>query len=158
MHIRAARPEDAAAGCAVIRRSITELCHADHGGNRVILEKWLSNKTVDNLTRWILQSHVLVAEEAGTIAGIAAMNDCGKITLNYVSPEARFRGVSKGLMRLLEERATALGLTECVLETTQTAARFYQSLGYVTTGETYPLSLTGSPATVLRKYLVSPQA
>jgi N-acetylglutamate synthase-like GNAT family acetyltransferase len=153
MHLRQAETEDAAAACAVLRRSIAELCHADHGGNEILLEKWLSNKTVENVARWIMQSHFIVAEEAGTILGVAAMNASGKITLNYVSPDARFRGVSKALVQQLEAQARALGLSECMLETTQTALRFYQSLGYVKSEETYPLSLTGSPATVLRKNL-----
>jgi N-acetylglutamate synthase-like GNAT family acetyltransferase len=100
-----------------------------------------------------MQSHVVVAEEAGAILGVAAMNNSGKITLNYVSPDARFRGVSTAIMQRLEAQARALGLRECVLETTQTALRFYRSLGYVKSEESYPLSLTGSPATVLRKSL-----
>ena len=153
MHIRRARTEDAAAACVVIRRSIAELCHADHGGDEIYLGKWLSNKTVENVERWIMQSYFVVAEEAGTILGIAAMNDTGRITLNYVSPHARFRGVSKALMQQLEAQARTLGLGECMLETTQTALRFYSSLGYVKSEETYPLSLTGSPARVFRKKL-----
>jgi hypothetical protein len=36
----------------------------------------------------------------GTLLGIAAMTDTGKITLNYVSPHARFQGVSKALILL----------------------------------------------------------
>jgi N-acetylglutamate synthase-like GNAT family acetyltransferase len=153
MHIRQAKIEDAAAACAIVRRSIVERCHADHGGDEVLLGKWLSNKTVKNVTRLIMQSHVVVAEEAETILGVAAMNNSGKITLNYVSPDARFRGVSTALMERLEAQARALGLRECVLETTQTALRFYHSLGYAEGEESYPLSLTGSPATVLRKSL-----
>lgn len=157
MYIRAAKTEDAAAACTVLRRSIAELCHADHGGDDVLLGKWLSNKTVENVTRWIAQSHFLVAEEAGTLLGVAAMNATGKITLNYVLPEARFCGVSKALVQQLEAQARALGLRECVLETTQTARHFYESLGYTKVEETYPLSLTGLPATVLKKNLETSQ-
>jgi len=153
MYVRQAKTEDAPAACAVICQSIAELCHADHGGDEVLLGKWLSNKTVENVTRWIMQSYVVVAEESGTLLGVAAMNDAGKITLNYVSPHARFRGVSKALVQRLEARASTLGLRECVLETTQTALRFYESLGYVKSEQTYPLSLTGLPATLLRKVL-----
>jgi N-acetylglutamate synthase-like GNAT family acetyltransferase len=153
MRIRQAKTEGAMAACAVVRRSIAELCLADHGRDEILLAKWLSNKTVENVTRRIMQSHFVVAEEAGTILGVAAMNDSGKIPLNYVSPDARFRGGSKALVQQLEAQARALGLSECMLETTQTALRFYRSLGYVKSEETYPLSLTGSPATVLRKNL-----
>jgi N-acetylglutamate synthase-like GNAT family acetyltransferase len=157
MHLRSAKTEDATAACAVLRRSITELCRADHGGDEILLGKWLSNKTIENVTRWIMQSYFVVAEEGETILGVAAMDASGKITLNYVSPEARFRGVSKALVLQLEAQARALGLSECTLETTQTALRFYQSLGYVKSEETYPLLLTGSPAPVLRKIFESPQ-
>jgi N-acetylglutamate synthase-like GNAT family acetyltransferase len=102
MHLRSAKTEDATAACAVLRRSITELCRADHGGDEILLGKWLSNKTVENVTRWIMQSYFVVAEEGETILGVAAMDASGKITLNYVSPEARFRGVSKALVLQLE--------------------------------------------------------
>jgi N-acetylglutamate synthase-like GNAT family acetyltransferase len=156
MYIRSAETQDAAAACTVLRRSIAELCHADHGGDGVLLGKWLSNKTIENVTRWIAQSHFLVAEEAGTLLGVAAMNETGKITLNYVLPEARFCGISKALVQQLEAQARALGLRECVLETTQTARRFYESLGYTKVEETYPLALTGLPATVLKKSLETP--
>src|SRR5215472_8010317 len=89
----------------------------------------------------------------GDSIGVAAMNDAGKFALNYVSPHARFRGVSKALVQRLEARARTLGLGECVLETTQTALRFYERLGYIKSEQTYPLPLTGLPATVLRRVL-----
>ena len=86
--------------------------------------------------RWIAQSrHFLVADEDGTILGAASMTDAGKVLLNYVSPDARFRGVSKALMLALEEHAAAAGIAACSLDSTQTALRFYQSLGYQRTGE-----------------------
>ena len=61
--------DDAAEACAVIRKSITELCHLDHGEDEAYLSKWLSNKTIENVSRWILQSHFFVAEEAGRNRG-----------------------------------------------------------------------------------------
>ena len=75
MHIRRANTEDAPSACAVIRQSIVELCHADHGGDEFLLGKWLSNKTVENVTQWTGQDYVVVAEEEGTLLGVAAMND-----------------------------------------------------------------------------------
>jgi GNAT superfamily N-acetyltransferase len=153
MNIRRARIEDAAEACVVLRRSIAELCHLDHGGDEKHLAKWLSNKTVDNVARWIGQTNLFVAEEAGRIIGVAAITDSGKVTLNYVAPTARFRGVSKALMLRLEETARALGVLECRLESSQTALRFYQALGYVKTEQSYVLPLTGSMAVVLCKRL-----
>lgn len=99
-----------------------------------------------------------MAEEAGTLLGVAAMTDTGKIILNYVSPHARFQGVSKALVQWLEARTRTLGLTECVLEATQTALPFYESLGYVKSPRTYLLPLIASPATGLRKSLGPPEA
>jgi GNAT superfamily N-acetyltransferase len=153
--VRTATPADAAEACTVIRRSITELCMADHRGDEIHIGKWLSNKTPENVARWTTLDYCIVAEESGVLLGIAAMNDSGKVLLNYVSPDARFRGVSKALMQHLEERAVGLGLAECILETTGTALRFYLSLGYVKADLTYILPLTGKPAVVLAKKLTA---
>jgi N-acetylglutamate synthase-like GNAT family acetyltransferase len=151
--IRRATVEDASQACTVIRRSITELCYLDHRGDEAYLSKWLSNKTVENVRRWIFQSHFLVAEDAGRIVGVASMSDAGKFTLNYVDPDSRFCGVSKALLLSMEAQARTLGLVECCLESSITALRFYQEQGYVKSEKTYLLPLTGSPATVLSKRL-----
>ena len=54
--------------------------------------------------------------------------------INYVSPDARFRGVSRALLRALEERAIERGNVRCTLTSTETARRFYQANGYVEDG------------------------
>jgi len=152
--VRQATIDDAAEACTVIRRSIVELCQLDHGGDEAFLAKWLSNKTNENVARWISQRrHFVVAEDGGKILGAAAMLDSGKIILNYVSPDARFRGVSKALMQALEDRARAEGIVECTVESSQTALAFYQALGYVRTDHNYTHQLTGTPAIVLAKRL-----
>ena len=153
MKIRRATSEDAAEACAVVRRSITELCHSDHGGDDESLSKWLSNKTIENVRKWILGSHFFVAEEAGQIVGVAAMTDSGKISLNYVDPAVRFRGISKALLFSIEEHAKTLGITECFLESTQTALRFYLASGYAQKEQSHRLPPASSPATVLSKRL-----
>ncbi len=130
MQIRAALPDDALAACSVLRRSIEELCGADHGHDPVFLARWLANKTPENVARWIATSNVFVAEEDDRIVGVAALTNSGHITLNYVAPEARFRGVSKALLRTLEAKALALGCRVCTLESTKTAERFYREAGY----------------------------
>ena len=140
--------------CVVLRRSITELCHLDHSGDEKLLAEWLSNKTIENVTRWMSESCFLVAEEEGEIVGVAAMDDSGKITLNYVSPDARFRGVSKALLLCLEDEARALGIEECSVESTQTALRSYQGIGYQISDRRY-VFLTGRQFPVLTKRLES---
>ncbi len=132
MEIRVARTEDAEQACRVLRRSIQELCHADHNGDAARLADWLFNKTPENMAAWIRnpQNLVFVATEGETILGVAAMTNTGKITLNYVSPDARFRGISKALIDRLEAQAQELGLDRCTLNSTETARKFYLSLGY----------------------------
>ena len=136
MEIRDAILADAPAACAVLRRSITELCVADHRNDPAILERWLANKTPEIVASWIAQpgSSVLVAVEDGIVLAVGAVTDMGEITLNYVSPDARFRGVSRAMLCALEARAIARGNTRCTLISTATAHRFYEAAGYVEDG------------------------
>jgi GNAT superfamily N-acetyltransferase len=132
LQIREARATDANAACAVLRRSIAELCAADHGNDAKFLAAWLANKTPENVAAWITDpgNAVYVAVDGDTIAGVASMTKAGMVTLNYVSPDARFKGVSKALLAALERKAAELGLSECRLESTKTARRFYEQAGY----------------------------
>jgi GNAT superfamily N-acetyltransferase len=151
MEIRDAVAEDAPAACQVMRRSITELCVADHRDDPTILMRWLSNKTPEIVVSWIARpdNSLLVAVEHSTIIAVGSVTDAGEITLNYVSPDARFRGVSRALLGALEARALERGNARCTLTSTQTARRFYKSNGYVEerplagkfgTAESYPMS------------------
>jgi GNAT superfamily N-acetyltransferase len=132
MDIRDAVPADAALACEVIRRSIIELCVADHRHDPAILGRWLANKTPENVASWIAQTgnSVLVAVEGEVILAVGAVTDGAEITLNYVSPDARFRGVSRAMLRALEARAIERGNSRCTLLSTETARRFYQGAGY----------------------------
>ena len=49
MVIREAVVGDAEEACTMVRRSITELCAADHGNDPAILARWLDNKTPENV-------------------------------------------------------------------------------------------------------------
>jgi len=70
----------------------------------------------------------LVAVEHGTILSV------GEVILSYVSPDARFREVSRALLSALENRAAERGNMWCTLSSTETARRFYQANGYVEDG------------------------
>jgi GNAT superfamily N-acetyltransferase len=120
----------------VMRRSIAELCISDHQNDPVILNKWLGNKTPEVFRKWIAQpgNSLLVAVQGAKIVGVGSVTDQGQITLNYVSPDARFRGVSKLMLEALEQRATDRGCSCCTLNSTETARRFYLSNGYVESG------------------------
>lgn len=134
--VREAKPADAVAACTVLRRSITELCAADHHNDPAILSRWLANKMPDIVASWIARpdSTVLLAVEAENVLAVGAVTDAGEITLNYVSPDARFRGISRTLLRALEQYAVERGNTEVRLLSTETARRFYLAAGYTEKG------------------------
>lgn len=139
MHVRPAQLTDADSAIDVVRRSILGLCEIDHKGDSATLSGWLSNKTEDNMRRWIKAHTVLVAIGGdGRIAGVAAVRTDGVVFLNYVAPEARFKGASKSLMQAIEFWASSRGLEWLVLESTATALRFYQSNGWTKTGPPEP--------------------
>jgi GNAT superfamily N-acetyltransferase len=119
-----------------LRRSIAELCVADHGDDPAILERWLANKTPEIVASWIAKpgNSVLLAVEGAAVLAVGAVTDAGEITLNYVAPEARFRGVSRALLAALETRAQERGNARCRLSSTVTARRFYHAAGYAETG------------------------
>lgn len=153
--IRNALPEDAEPGSSVIRRSIAELCFADHENDPAHLNEWLSNKTPEHFRAWMTQAgnSLLVAVGDGNILGVGAVTDAGQINLLYVSPGARFRGISKALLLALEQRAASRGCTACTLRSSETARRFYFSSGYVDAGPHegrrggYPMRKDFDPAT-----------
>ena len=136
MKIRPATPEDCFKVCEVLRRSITELCVDDHGGRDDILSPWLANKTPENVLQWITAPSQLtvIAEIGHDLAGVGQASVEGKILLNYVSPDFRFRGVSKSIMLTLEEGIRSNGCSVVELASTGTALSFYEGLGYVAVG------------------------
>ncbi len=157
MEIRDARQDDAAEACAVMRRSITELCAADHGHDPVLLSAWLANKTPENVAAWMRRpdASYLVAVEDGAIAAVGAVTDAGEILVNCVAPEARFRGASAALLAALERRAVERGAARCTLISTEAARRFYRARGYADVGPPtrkfgmdsgYPMAKSLAPA------------
>jgi N-acetylglutamate synthase-like GNAT family acetyltransferase len=152
IRIRQARTEDGISASEVMRRSIADLCVADHRNDQDALARWLANKTPEIFISWIEagDGYFYVAEKDGIILSVAAITISGEITLNYVSPEARFTGVSKAMMVRVEAKARELGLLECFLISTETAHAFYKKLGYVDEAVTSP---TASAAYRMRKRL-----
>lgn len=138
MQVRTAHIADADRAIGVIRQSIQELCELDHERDSAALSMWLSNKTADNMRRWIAAHTVLVAVEGERIAGVAAIRANGEVFLNYVAPDARFQGTSKRLMQGIEVWASSRGLEWLTLESTATALHFYLSTGWAMAGSPQP--------------------
>lgn len=133
--IRSAEEQDAAEIAAVLRRSITELCIADHNNDPDRIGSWLRNKTEETALSWIDgPGEVLVAvsqESDRQLLGVGMALPAGEVVLNYVDPAARYQGVSKALMRSLESYFIKMGVTRVRLRSTLTAERFYRSIGYI---------------------------
>jgi GNAT superfamily N-acetyltransferase len=131
MKIRDALPEEALAACLVMLRSIALLCGADHHNDPAILQRWLGNIMPEGFGSLMLPPNsLLVALENDGIVAVGSVTDMGEITLNYVSPDVRFSGVSTVLLAALEARAIERGNKRCTLTSTETAKRFYLARGY----------------------------
>jgi len=134
--IRRATPADVPAMSRVLIASITELCAADHRNDEKALAAWTANKSEAGVAKMIANPdlRMFVAELDDAIVAVGAIDTTGKIGLNYVAPNARFRGVSKALLHRLEQELLALGFDEGHLEATETARRFYRSAGWLENG------------------------
>lgn len=132
MRVRTAEEKDAEAACHVLRQSIEELCVADHGNDVQLLNGWLANKTPENVRTWIKASDVtvMVAERNQLVIGVGAVTADGHVVLNYVSPQARFQGVSKAVLAAMEKHLKQNGCDQSRLRSSLTAHRFYRSAGY----------------------------
>ena len=150
--VRAARLQDAEAAAALLRASIRELCTADHGRDPAAIARWLANKTADQFRAWVeAPGWVVAAERSGQLVGIGQAIPSGQITLNYVLPEARFSGVSRSVLRTLEEHIRLAGCVRATLASTRTARRFYLRAGYQAAGK--PFDAGGKVAFPMTKKL-----
>jgi GNAT superfamily N-acetyltransferase len=134
MDVRDATAADTDQIVTCLRRSITELCAEDHHGDPAILDRWLENETPGQVEKWLAYPgwSMLVAVESGTVISVGYVSHDGEIAMNYVLPDARFRGVSRAMVQALEARARHHGATRSVVVSTTTARRFYERCGYVT--------------------------
>jgi hypothetical protein len=137
MRIGPAWPRHAEGAIEVVRRCITELCAADHHDDAALLESWLANKTPEIFQYWLEQPEniVLVAlDDEDTVWAVGACTRSGEITLNHVSPDKRFEGLSLAMINTLESRLRQEKVKRATLMSTQTAHHFYLRRAYFNTG------------------------
>jgi N-acetylglutamate synthase-like GNAT family acetyltransferase len=140
LRIREASSEDAVAACEVLRRSIVELCSADHRNDATVITEWLENKTPENVRRWLDSplTYGVVAERNGSVCGFAMVGMNGTISLCHVLPEVQHRGAGKRMLAALEAQAARWNLESLRVESTLTAGEFYERNGYSSVGESIP--------------------
>jgi len=134
---RLATAADAHEAVAVVRRSISELCAADHQHDAPTLERWLRNKTPEHFSAWCenLDNRLVIAERDSALAGVALLHRSGEIRLFYVAPEGIRAGVGRALLRALEGHARSWGIVTLRLDSSLTARHFYERCGFVTAGD-----------------------
>jgi GNAT superfamily N-acetyltransferase len=134
--IRKAAPADAAAACALLRRSIAEVCEPDHRGRPEVLDAWLANKTPETVTTWFASpsNHAIVAERDGELLGLALLTQAGKLALCYVEPGALRSGVGRALLAAVEDQARAWDIRKLHLHSPGSCATFYERHGYANAG------------------------
>jgi GNAT superfamily N-acetyltransferase len=130
--VRCAGVQDTDAVVTVLRRSITELCVADHRNDPGVLGAWLQNKTAENVRNWIESpsNFMVVAEAGGAVCGVASLGITGGILLCYLLPEVQSTGVGRALLAGLEAEARRQGIRELSLESTVSARGFYLKQGF----------------------------
>ena len=134
--IRKAAPSDAAAACALLRRSIEEVCAPDHRGRPEVLDAWLANKTPETVATWFGSSsnHAIVAERDGELLGMALLTQAGKLALCYVEPGALRSGVGRALLAAVEDQARAWDIRKLHQHSPESCASFYERHGYANAG------------------------
>jgi len=122
--------------CEVLRRSIVELCVRDHRNDPERLAEWLADKTPGQVAGWIAfpGNQLFVAAAGEAIVAVGGLNAKGEITLNYVSPDGRFQGVSRAMLQTLERALREKGHRRATLTSTLTAHDFYLAAGYADCG------------------------
>ena len=152
--VRPATEADVPVMSRVLIASITELCTADHGRVPERLATWTANKTPEGVARMLADPELcmLVAELDGRVAAVGAvLPGKGEVSLNYVDPAARFRGVSKALLAALETELRGQGVIDAELTSTDTARNFYLAAGW--TENAAPVVCMGGEGHRMRKRL-----
>jgi GNAT superfamily N-acetyltransferase len=147
IEIRIAVPEDAFAVCDVLRRSISECCVQDHQNRPEILQAWLGNKTPQNVAGWFVSpaNHVLVAERAGVVVGVALLTQAGKLSLCYVLPEALHSGIGTALLQAAEAQARTWGVSVLRLNSPVSASKFWKKLNGAAAAGVCPNAAEAAP-------------
>jgi len=137
---RLATPADAIEALDVVRRSITELCEADHQRDEPTLERWLRNKTPEHFNRWCADpdTRLVVAQREAAIVGVAALHRSGEVRLCYVRPDRARSGVGRELLLTIEAYARDWSLPALKLNSSLSARHFYERWGFSSAGASTP--------------------
>ena len=140
-----------------IRRARQDDCHSI-GGVHSAAVRGISTAlyTTEEIQAWavprkpasyeesVRSKEFFVAEDGGAIVGFGVLNqEIAEVEAVYVTPGAGRRGIGLEVLRKLEERASALGLSVLRLNASLNAVPFYEGAGYVAQEQSKYRLLTG---------------
>ena len=109
------------------------------------IQAWAVPRTPASYVESIYSKEFFVAEDdGGDILGFGVLNqEVAEVEAVYVNPGAGRRGIGLEVLRKLEERARALGLSELRLNASLNAVPFYEKAGYTAQERSKYRLLTG---------------
>lgn len=122
--IEIAKKSDAQEIANIIISSIKK-CSLDHKNDPKIIEDWLSNKSLENISLWIDNTYSFVYRKNSKLIGFISFSKKGLILLNYTLPENQGEGVGSELLTHVLNIALEINIKKITLESTLTARDFY---------------------------------
>lgn len=142
LKIRRARQEDCHSIGSVHSAAVRGIPPAHYTPEEI--QAWAVPRKPASYEESIRSKEFFVAEDGGAIVGFGVLNkEIGEVEAVYVSPDAGRRGIGLEVLRKLEERARALGLSVLRLNASLNAVPFYQKAGYVAQERSKYRLLTG---------------
>jgi putative acetyltransferase len=127
--LRPFRPDDAPALLTLFRDTIRRVNCRDY--SPVQIAAWASDEIdPDKWASGFTGRFVVVADDAGRLAGFAELEANGHLDRFYVSADHQGQGVGRGLMAELVAEARRLGLVRLFVEVSITARPFFEAQGF----------------------------
>ena len=96
------------------------------------IQAWAVPEDPASYEESIRSKEFYVAEDGDAIVGFGVLNpEIAEVEAVYVTPGTGRRGIGLEVLRKLEERARALGLSALTLNASLNAVPFYEKAGYV---------------------------
>jgi GNAT superfamily N-acetyltransferase len=130
LKIRRAQPEDCHSIASVHSAAVRGISTAVYTPEEI--QAWAVPREPASYEESIRSKEFFVAEDGCAIVGFGVLNpETAEVEAVYVDPGAGRRGIGREVLRKLEERASALGLTVMRLNASLNAVPFYEKAGYV---------------------------
>lgn len=108
------------------------------------IQAWAVPRKPASYEESVRSKEFFVAEDGDAIVGFGVLNqEIAEVEAVYVAPGAGRRGIGLEVLRKLEERASALGLSVLRLNASLNAVPFYEKAGYLAQEQSKYRLLTG---------------